>query len=134
MNEYLNRRRGLLRKLASHQHPNTMSDRTGTTLFALLTGAAAGFLLWALTQPEEHPTTAARESDSPSEKDDLTRLKGIGPVIQDRLNEHGIYSFRQIAAWSDADIERIGEAISFPGRIQREDWQGQAREIVKAEG
>lgn len=111
-----------------------MSDRTGTTLFALLTGAAAGFLLWALTQPEEHPSDTSDKSDADAEKDDLTRIKGIGPVIQRRLNEHGIRTFRQIAAWSDADIERIGKLLSFSGRIEREDWRGQAREILKDEG
>lgn len=110
-----------------------MSDRTGTTLFALLTGAAAGFLLWALTRPEQPPAGTSTQTDAEVESDDLTQIKGIGPVIQQRLNDLGIHTFRQIAEWSDADIERIGRHLSFSGRIERENWRGQARKILKDE-
>lgn len=59
--------------------------------------------------------------------DDLQRIAGIGPFIEGKLAALGITRYRQIAAFSDADIERVGAAIDFfPDRIRREDWTGQA--------
>ncbi len=65
----------------------------------------------------------------PDEPDDLEEIRGIGPVLRERLNELGITTFRQIAALTPADIERIDEVLEFKGRIEREDWIGQARTL-----
>lgn len=62
--------------------------------------------------------------------DDLKRLKGIGPLNEQRLHALGIHHFRQIAAWTPAEVEWVGSYLAFPGRIEREDWVGQARAIV----
>ena len=65
-----------------------------------------------------------------SAEDDLTAIAGIGPALQRKLKEQGIHSFAQIAALSDADIERLEEnIIKFPGRIKRDNWVGQARRL-----
>ncbi len=62
------------------------------------------------------------------EADDLIgEIDGIGPVIGAKLAELGVTTFRQIAVWTPEDIDRIDDYIAFPGRIQREDWIGQAR-------
>jgi F-type H+-transporting ATPase subunit gamma len=62
------------------------------------------------------------------EPDDLEGvIDGIGPVIAARLAEIGITTFRQVATWTAGDIARIGEQLDFKGRIEREDWVGQAR-------
>ena len=59
--------------------------------------------------------------------DDLTRIKGVGPKLAARLSELGVTSFSQIAAWNEADIERIDAELGrFQGRIRRDDWVGQA--------
>ena len=64
--------------------------------------------------------------------DDLTAIKGIGPVLQKKLNEHGIHRFSQIAALSDKDIEGLEQTIiRFSGRISRENWIGQARRFTE---
>lgn len=64
-----------------------------------------------------------------AEPDDLEgAIDGIGPVISGKLAAIGITTFRQIAEWSQADIDRIGAQLDFPGRIEREDWVGQARQ------
>jgi predicted flap endonuclease-1-like 5' DNA nuclease len=60
-------------------------------------------------------------------KDDLKRIRGIGRVNEARLNEMGITSFAQIAAWSPADEARIGDLLQFEGRIEREEWVAQAK-------
>ncbi len=65
---------------------------------------------------------------APKEKDDLKKIKGIGPVMETTLNELGISSFRQIAEFDANDIIRVTEALdAFPGRIERDDWVGGAR-------
>jgi branched-chain amino acid transport system ATP-binding protein len=64
--------------------------------------------------------------------DDLLVIKGIGPVNQRKLNEHGIFHFDQIAAWKKADIEAVEAYLAFDGRIAREDWIGQAKALEKA--
>lgn len=65
-----------------------------------------------------------------SEKDDLTRIKGIGPFIEKRLNMLGIYTFRQISEFTPETIEHISKAIEFfPKRIVRDNWVGQAKEF-----
>ena len=62
--------------------------------------------------------------------DDLTEIKGIGPVAAGQLNEQGITTFKQIAALSDKDVERIDEAMPFSAD-QIKDWREQAKELAK---
>ena len=64
--------------------------------------------------------------------DRLTLIKGIGPVNEKKLNEHGIFHFDQIAAWKKADIEAVEAYLAFDGRIAREDWIGQARKLARS--
>lgn len=69
-----------------------------------------------------------------SEKDDLTRIKGIGPFIEKRLNMLGIYTFRQISEFTPETIEHISKAIEFfPKRILRDNWMGQAKNFCDRE-
>jgi predicted flap endonuclease-1-like 5' DNA nuclease len=69
-----------------------------------------------------------------TEKDDLTMISGIGPVIEERLYALDIYTFRQISKFTDRDIELIDDAILyFSGRIGRDEWVAQARELVLGE-
>ncbi|MBS1182201.1 MAG: rpsB 1 [Proteobacteria bacterium] len=58
--------------------------------------------------------------------DDLRRIRGIGPQNATRLNALGIYHFDQIATWTPAEMRWVGAYLAFPGRIEREDWIGQA--------
>ena len=67
------------------------------------------------------------------EEDDLKRIKGIGPVNEKALNELGIYKFSQIAAWTPVNIDWVEDAMSFPGRIEREDWIAQAKVLAEGE-
>ncbi|MCC8986530.1 MAG: phasin family protein [Candidatus Contendobacter sp.] len=64
------------------------------------------------------------------EKDDLKLISGIGPALEGKLNAAGISGYRQLATLSAADIEHIeSEVIHFSGRISRDDWISQAREL-----
>jgi len=63
--------------------------------------------------------------------DDLTKIEGVGPFIAKKLNEVGITSFAQISKMDQPEIDRITKAIQFfPGRIERDDWVGQARKLM----
>jgi len=63
-------------------------------------------------------------------RDDLTQIMGIGPYIQQKLNEIGICNFNQISKFKDPDITVITELIDFfPGRIERDNWVGQAKAL-----
>lgn len=64
--------------------------------------------------------------------DDLKRIKGIGPVNDRKLNAHGVTTFKQIAAWRNSDVIAVEKYLEFDGRIAREDWIGQAKELAKA--
>lgn len=60
--------------------------------------------------------------------DDLTRLKGVGPKLAAQLGELGVTSFAQMAAWGEADIDRVDARLGrFQGRIRRDNWVEQSR-------
>lgn len=65
-------------------------------------------------------------------KEDLTQINGIGPFIQEKLNELGIYTVKQISQFNNETAEKVSDAIKFfPGRIKRDRWIEQAKEIIK---
>ena len=59
--------------------------------------------------------------------DDLKRIRGIGVLIEKKLNSLGVTHYEQVANWTGADIERISNILDFKGRIERENWIEQAR-------
>jgi predicted flap endonuclease-1-like 5' DNA nuclease len=84
--------------------------------------------------PKPSPRKAAEPAPAPgpaAKADDLTVIKGIGKVIEKKLHEMGITSFRQIAAMTPEDAHRVNEAIEFPGRVEREHWIEQARTLSR---
>lgn len=62
--------------------------------------------------------------------DDLRRIKGIGRQNEARLNTLGVWNFDQIAAWTPENVRWIGSFLAFAGRIEREDWVGQAKVLA----
>ncbi len=67
---------------------------------------------------------------SAGEKDDLKKINGIGPFIEQKLNDIGIYTYKQIGQFDGDLVEQITDAIQFfPGRIDRDDWVGQAKKL-----
>ena len=69
-----------------------------------------------------------------AEKDELKMISGIGPFIEERLHALDIYTFRQISKFTFQDIETINDAIEyFSGRIERDEWVAQAKELVHSE-
>ena len=65
-------------------------------------------------------------------KDDLKLVTGIGPGLEKKLLDVGITSFEQIANLSDLQIADLeANVVKFTGRIKRDDWIGQAEQLMK---
>ena len=63
-----------------------------------------------------------------ADKDDLQRIKGVGPFIEDKLNALGIYTFEQVGNMNSVIEEQVNIAIEFfSGRIKRDKWANQAK-------
>lgn len=67
--------------------------------------------------------------EAKGDADDLKKISGVGPVLEKKLNEFGIYHYWQISALNKDDIATIDEALSFKGRIDRDDWLTQAKKL-----
>jgi len=64
------------------------------------------------------------------EPDDLTMIRGVGRVLEARLNAYGVFTYRQIAAWTVDELTIFGRLMGFGDRVRREDWPGQCRRIL----
>jgi len=64
------------------------------------------------------------------QRDNLKRIRGIGPQNESRLHGIGIWHYGQIAAWSAENIKWISSYLAASGRIEREKWVDQARELA----
>jgi len=74
---------------------------------------------------------ATAKAEAPAGGDDLKKLSGVGPALEKKLFEAGVTTFAQIAAWTEADVAEMDEKLSFKGRIEREGWIAQAKELTK---
>lgn len=93
---------------------------------------------------EEAPAAEEAAAEAPAEEagdttplfdkpeadaDDLKKISGVGPVLEQKLNDLGIYTFAQIANFSAEDIANVDERLNFKGRIERDGWIDQAKEL-----
>ncbi len=80
---------------------------------------------------EKKPRTmkAARKAGA----DDLKKIKGVGPKLEQTLNELGFYHYDQVAKWTEAEIAWVDNRLKFKGRIQRDDWIEQAKKLASGE-
>ncbi|MEP0520976.1 MAG: 50S ribosomal protein L21 [Hyphomicrobiales bacterium] len=74
---------------------------------------------------------AALFSAPEGEPDDLKKISGVGPVLEKKLHGLGITKYAQVAAFTEDDVSRVDDALSFKGRIGREDWIGQAKKLAE---
>lgn len=63
--------------------------------------------------------------------DDLKLISGVGPKLEQTLNELGFYHFDQIASWTKQEIEWVDSRLRFKGRIERDDWMSQAKTLAE---
>jgi len=79
---------------------------------------------------EEAPAEAALEEAAGEVKDDLSLLSGVGPVLDKKLREGGVTSFKQIAELTPEAAKELDEKLGLKGRIEREEWIEQAKELM----
>ncbi|MCD7060902.1 NADH-quinone oxidoreductase subunit NuoE [Pelagibacterium xiamenense] len=76
--------------------------------------------------------TAAPLFEAPAgTPDDLKLISGVGPVLEGKLHALGITKYAQVAAFTDDEIARVDDALSFKGRITRDNWVGQAKALAE---
>lgn len=81
----------------------------------------------------EKPRVKARQPQAlvrPATPDDLKRISGIGPKLEQVLNVLGVWTYEQIAAWDAAEIAWVEDYLSFKGRIGRDGWAEQAARLA----
>lgn len=91
---------------------------------------------------EEAPAPAAEPSkdalgfvydEAPENADDLKKISGVGPALEEKLNGFGVYTFKQIAEWNEENIAAFDDLLSFKGRIERDNWLQQAADLMAGE-
>ncbi|HYQ93121.1 MAG TPA: hypothetical protein VES89_13855 [Candidatus Competibacteraceae bacterium] len=94
---------------------HTAAKRVSSTVISAVSQAATETAI-----PSKAPVT---------EPDDLTLISGIGITTAQKLQAAGIFSYRQLATLGGEEIERLEATIKRPGRIHRDQWIEQAREL-----
>lgn len=85
-----------------------------------------------LEQVGEKPETLDGPRDG--QADDLKRINGIGPKIEEQLHHMGVFHFGQIATWSDQELDWVDAHLEgFSGRARRDEWVAQARDLQGGE-
>ena len=121
---------------------NSGADKSGVKA-ALGAGSVSASAIAAVVEPASKTKTAkpaaakATEAKPAAPKagkaaagGDLKKLSGVGPALEKKLIAAGVTSLEQVAAWTEADATKIDEELSFKGRIEREGWIAQAKELT----
>ncbi len=107
------------------------ADKSGVK--AAVGAASVAAVAAAAPAPKAEKKAAPKKAAAPAADgaDDLKKLSGVGPALEKKLLENGVTTFAQIAAWTADDIVEFDEKLSFKGRIEREGWVEQAKELAK---
>ena len=95
----------------------------------ILTGGAKPDKTAARAKPAA-ASAAPKKAKAGAFNDDVKLISGVGPALEKKLAEQGVTSLKQIAAFTAADIERIDTELAFKGRIEREEWVEQAKDLI----
>ncbi|MCT8160378.1 50S ribosomal protein L21 [Pseudoruegeria sp. SHC-113] len=110
------------------------ADKSGVKAAIGAGSVSAAAVEAAAPAPKKAAKKAEKKADAPAAAagaDDLKKLSGVGPALEKKLHAAGVTSFAQIAAWTEADVADFDEKLSFKGRIEREGWIEQAKELAK---
>jgi large subunit ribosomal protein L19 len=73
--------------------------------------------------------TATAEA-APAVSKEITGIIGIDAAMAERLAGEGVSDLTQIAKWSPDDIADYDAKLGLDGRIEAEDWVGQANDLI----
>jgi predicted flap endonuclease-1-like 5' DNA nuclease len=63
------------------------------------------------------------------QQDNLTALKGIGPALQKKLHNQGVFRLQQLANMNAGELSKLGKSLGVSQKlISKNDWSKQARE------
>jgi len=79
-------------------------------------------------QPEDF--RQPKSMSKPKKVDDLKAISGVGPKLEKVLNELGVWTYGQIGAWTAEEVAWVDDYLSFTGRIERDNWIGQAAALA----
>jgi small subunit ribosomal protein S2 len=88
----------------------------------------AGFDLGASENPVVDTLSAAEEPAAVP--GDLSLINGMTLTVRKKLEAEGISSVKQIAEWTPEKVAELEEKLKLKGRIGREEWVEQARDLV----
>jgi len=80
--------------------------------------------------PSEEEKPELLDAPRADGQDSLTKIKGIGPKVEEKLNEAGIYHFDQIASWTEKNIQWLEKNTAFAHRAKKDLWVQQAKIFV----
>ena len=64
--------------------------------------------------------------------DDLKRITGVTPKLEQRLNDLGVFHFWQFADWDAGQVAALEKALGARDKVTRESWVAQAKKIADA--
>ena len=117
----------VMTEYASDYHDLQLEDETAEAKLAALPRNATN-----MQKADAVGTRPIALETAPASPDDLKKISGIGKVNERKLNDLGIYRFEQIAGWGVSETQWVNTYLSFPGRIERENWVEQAVRLVAA--
>lgn len=80
------------------------------------------------------PARAGTEPAKAGDRDDLKKISGLGPRLEQVLNERGIVTYADLAAMSKAALKKLDGELDLEGRVMRDDWAGQAKALSEGKG
>ena len=95
-----------------------------------LTGKRARIVEKQRTQVKKEIAKVAEATVAEVSVDDISLISGVGDVLAKKLAGEGVNSFKQISEWSADDVADYDAKLDLKGRIEREEWIEQAKELM----
>ena len=124
------RLRAKLDDAAAERYPFAAFAEDRRALLAALADARADTARYRALVVDFETNAPSTLLGGPGSPDDLKLIVGIGPMLERMLHQLGVTTYRQIAHWTEHDVDAFDAKLpEFPGRIRRDAWVVQARAL-----
>jgi NADH-quinone oxidoreductase subunit E len=114
--------------VAFHRPPATVAHRAEAPRAAATAPVAKAAAPAPAASGSGEPVKPVGMSRPQGDADDLKKIKGVGPKLEQLLHSMGYYHYTQIAGWTPAEVAWVDDNLEgFKGRVSRDDWVEQAR-------